>query len=198
MSKRTNKKSNYERKKDLLESSYVDGAICPIKGKVVIRPLTEEEAAWLNKFNDEFVNTNISKNQPNLHDPLIAQNKARVQALKAEIKVISEELKSEKETYSGWRTMNFEQRQEFSKYKKELYIKKAELTEELESCDIVGNIYRNNYARGMDISNYTTRTVKIADLERSNFEFQNYEFVDTKECNESKLFESLKVINKDI
>ena len=57
-----NKGMNLSSRKDYIEPEYVDG-VYDKEGKQIIRPLNEEEKAWLNQFYEETVVTNF------YHDP---------------------------------------------------------------------------------------------------------------------------------
>lgn len=184
------KKSNYNRKKDLIGESYTKG-IKGFDGEQAIRPLNEEEKAYLEKFNDEFINGNFVKDGTDLHHNLIEDNKKEIKSLKRKLKKVNNELNDDN---SGWRTMNGEEREAFSRRKEELHLMKNDLKGRLSEIDVLTMIRANNYSRGMDVSNYPNRTVKIADLEPANFIYNGEENCDNTD-NETILFERLKVLN---
>lgn len=184
------KKSNYNRKKELIGKSYVNG-IKDEDGNYAIRPLNEEEKAFLEKFNEEFVTANFNKDKTDVHYPLIKKNRKEVRLLRQTLDKISQELRNDT---SGWRDMNSVDRKAFRKKKKKLYLKKVAIEEKLQDFDIIGTANKNNYARGVDVSNYPKRTVKIADLEPANFIYTDEDgSYDTD--SETSLFERLKVLN---
>lgn len=180
--KSTKKGRVYQR--DLASNPYING----VKGQneeVVIRPLTEDEFNWLEKFNQEFVEGNFERDSEsnitpnNLHFDLIQQTEDRTADLKAQIKEVAAKLS---ET-NGYREMH--DRKSYWKYKKNLYKEHVKLTEELEKVNITGNIHNDKYARRFDVMAYigtAQRTERISDL----FEGVN---IDTNEC---KLFEYLE------
>lgn len=174
-------KKGKRHQRHLNENPYVNG-IVGIDGKEVIRPLNTEEFEFLEKFNSEFVQGNFERDENdrltenNLHYNIVNGTEESVAALKAEIKALSEKLK---ET-NGYREMN--DRKAYWKYKKGLYKDYVKLVEELESVDIVNNIYKDDYARRTDLMAYVGKneiTVLIADL------FTNNKY----DTNEETLFE---------
>ena len=185
------KKSNYNRKKELIGKSYVNG-IKDESGNYAIRPLNEEEVAFLEKFNDEFVSGNFNKDKTDLHYPLIKKNRKQVRLLSIELVKVSKELLSDT---SGWREMSGPERKAFRKRKKRLYLKKVAIQEKLLDIDIIHTVYKDNYARGVDVSNYPKRTVHISDLEPANFIWNEEDGIHTADS-ETSLFERLKVLNK--
>lgn len=184
------KKSNYNKKRNLIGKSYVNG-IKNEDGEQVIRPLNESEIEFLNKFNEEFVNRNFQKDETDVHYPLIQQNKKEVRKLKRKLGKVNNELTDDS---SGWRKMNSEEREAFSIRKRELHLQKNELKAKLIEIDVIGTAIKNDYSRGVDVSNYPKRTVNISDLEPANFIYTGEErSIDTD--SETSLFERLKVLN---
>lgn len=164
MKPRSTKKGRaYQR--ELRSNPYTEGVV-NFDGEIVIRPLNNEEFEWLEKFNNEFVEGNFIKNEnkeiteENLHYKLIVESEALVVDLKAQIKEINTKLM---ET-NGYRHMN--DRKSYFKYKKNLYKQREKLKEQLESVNITGNIYNNNWAKRFDVMAYvgnSQRTVRITD-----------------------------------
>ena len=83
---------NLKSRKDYIEPEYIDG-VKNNHGETVIRPLTEDEKAWLNQFYEETVITNF------LHDKQLRDlntvkkriiEDETVQTLKAELKKLKE------------------------------------------------------------------------------------------------------------
>lgn len=57
---------NLKSRRDYIEPEYVDG-VCDENGKRVIRPLNEEEKAWLNKFYQETIITTFKRDGSDLY-----------------------------------------------------------------------------------------------------------------------------------
>jgi hypothetical protein len=170
--------------KDLNDNPYIDG-VADFDGNIAIRPLTDSEFKWLEKFNSEFVegnfNRDVDKNitEDNLHYDLIKQLEDMVIDLKLQIKELLVKLK---ET-NGYRQMN--DRKAYSKYKKNLYKQYDRLKESLKLVDITGEIFNRNWEKRNDVMAYvgqSQRTVRVTD------HFSN-SGIDT---NEGKLFEYME------
>lgn len=170
--------------REIIESPYING-IEGIDGNLAIRPLTDEEFAFLEKFNSEFVQGNFERDdsgnitENNLHYDLVNGTEEYITSLKANIKEIKDKL-SENNNY---REMN--DRKAYWKYKKNLYKEYSKLKEELESINIIGEIYNDNYARRNDAMTYVgkgERTVLVSD----NFPNMHYS------QNEQSLFEYIE------
>lgn len=193
-------KSTFEKRKDLLEEDYTNG-VHGLDGKLAIRPLTEEEKEFLNKFNNEYVNANATGKKGELHHDLIKKSKRKVSKIKKEIKEISTELRV---INNGYREMNSEQRLEYKTKRNALLARKSLLVSRLEEIDVLGNIRRNNYARSCDISNFKKFVTNISDLSHKAFHKISKEsnenvphttldvkFIN-KSSNESELFEIIE------
>lgn len=179
------KKSNYNKRKDLSYAPYTNGVVDE-NGEQVIRPLTSEEKEFLDKFNKEFVNASFNNDETDLHYKLIKANASKVATLKKEFKRISKEVRK---WDNGYREMNGQERADYKEYRKALFIKKNQILEELEKVDYKKVIEASNYNRGVDISN-SSRTTRVGDLASGNFVFD--ENINNKRCSESELFDRLK------
>lgn len=181
--KSTKKGRQYQR--ELNDNPYVNG-IVGIDGKLAIRPLSDEEFNFLEKFNDEFVEGNFERDangnitESNLHYNLVTGTEDFILSLKAEIKVIADKLI---ET-NGYREMN--DRKAYWKYKKNLYKQREKLKEQLKDIDLVGNTNRDKYARREDLMAYVgknERTVLITDnfphLKYNTDEEELFEYVES-------------------
>jgi hypothetical protein len=156
-----------------------------IDGDLSIRPLTDSEFKFLEKFNSEFVQGNFERDdngditENNLHYNMVNGTESSIKNLRDEIKIIREKLN---ET-NGYRQIN--DRKAYWKYKKNLYKQYTKLKDELLEIDIVKCIYNSNYARRNDLMSYVgkeERTVLITD------NFYNLKF----ETNEESLFEYIE------
>lgn len=188
-------KSTFEKRKDLLEEDYSDGVV-GVDGKVAIRPLNEDEKAWLEKFNDEYVHANARGKKGEIHYDLIRKSKRKVSKIKKEIKQISKQLRI---MNNGYREMNSEQRTKYKAERKALIARKSLLTERLKEVDHLGNIRRNNYARSCDVSNFKKFVSNIGDFAHKYFykkaQIHDVKFYNTKESSETELFELLEQNN---
>jgi len=181
------KKSSYNKRKDLAFAPYVDG-VYNEDGEMVIRPLNEEEKAFYDKFNNEFVNASFNNDSTDLHHALIKANAKKVKSLKKELKRISKEVRK---ADNGYREMDSQQRIDYKEYRKTLFIKKNKILEELQKIDYKKVIEANNYSRGVDISN-SKRTTEVGDLASGNFIFIDEDSNDIRAASESELFDRLK------
>lgn len=170
--------------KQISENPYING-VEGVDGKLVIRPLNEEEFEFLEKFNNEFVFGNFERDEEgnltenNLHYELVNNTEDHVNALKEQIKEIKEKLNEN----NNYREMN--DRKAYWKYKKNLYKEYSRLKEELESTNILGEINNDNYARRNDVMTYLgkdDRTVLVTD------HFSNMKY----NTNEAALFEYIE------
>jgi hypothetical protein len=58
---------NLKSRKDYIEPDYVDG-VYDETGAMVIRPLTDDEKAWLNKYYQETIITSFKKDGSDFYD----------------------------------------------------------------------------------------------------------------------------------
>lgn len=66
-----NKSANTKSRRDVMDNIYYVDGIKNKKGEEVIRPLTEEEKDWLNKFNAEYYGADFDSDyENNLHQDL--------------------------------------------------------------------------------------------------------------------------------
>lgn len=188
-------KSTFEKRKDLLEEDYINGVV-GVDGKVAIRPLNEEERAFLDKFNDEYVHANARGKKGEIHYELIKKSKRKVNKIKKEIKEISKKLRV---LNNGYRLMNSEERRTYKEERRNLIARKSFLTEKLKEVDYLGNIRKNNYARSCDVSNFKKFVANIGDFSDKYFfkkaQIREVEFHNKKEASESELFELLEQNN---
>lgn len=180
--KSTQKGRKYQR--ELNSNPYTKG-VTGVDGNVAIRALTEEELAYLEKFNNEFVEGNFERddegnvNENNLHYNLINESEERVKVIKEQIKELGVKLR---ET-NDYRTMH--DRKAYWKYKKNLYKEREKLKDQLNEINIVGNINGSKYARRNDVMAYTgvgEKTVHVLDHFNTNKEVDS----------EHKLFEYIE------
>lgn len=69
------KELNVKTRADYIEPDYIDG-VYNKDGKCVIRPLTEEEKEWLNKFYEESIITSFKKDGTDFLDSVEDRRKA--------------------------------------------------------------------------------------------------------------------------
>jgi hypothetical protein len=90
LSKNPNLKKKYTIKirQEFLDTEYIDG-VYDDDGKELLRPLTENEKAWFDKFNKEWLNASFSNDETDLHQSkeekleIYRQNNARNRCLYA-------------------------------------------------------------------------------------------------------------------
>lgn len=181
MEKNASKKKN----KDHLNSPYKDG-ILNSDGEMAIRPLTEEERNWLDKFNNEYIKATFNNDETDVHHNLIKENEKKVLKLKKQLKNVSKKLRV---CNAGYRTMNSEEREVHKNNIKALLLRKNEIKEQLALCNVKGITEANKYARSVDISN-SKRTIEIGDLSPKNFIYTEGENI--KNASETELFDKLK------
>lgn len=90
------KELNLKSRIDYIETEYIDG-VYDEKGNQLIRPLNEEEKAWLDKFYSESVGAAFSKSD-NIHKTLSKEEKNR---LKKRIKQLRERVSELRKDYNG-------------------------------------------------------------------------------------------------
>lgn len=90
MSQSERKKSPQEKRKEARYSPYTKG-VKNDYGETVIRPMTNEEKQFLEKFNQEFVDNNFT--ETNLHDDLIEKSAKEVASIKKQLNKLKSEFK---------------------------------------------------------------------------------------------------------
>lgn len=153
-------KSTYEKRKEILESPYREGVVSVDGESLGIRPMTQEECEFLDKFNSEFGCANISYDNPGLHKDLLEQNKSKIERVKQEIESLREELESIRYPKSGPPLK--EDRQ--TDRKKDLVRRIHELESELLTLDPIKDIRKDNYNRSNDPLNYHQSHINIMDV----------------------------------
>lgn len=148
-------------------------------GNIALRQLTDEEFRFLSKFNDEFVEGNFDRDvdgnilDTNLHYQLVNSTEDSLMELKSQIKEVSAKLADRDSKYC-----EKSDRKSYWRYKKNLYKEMEELKEKLKETDVIGNVYKDKYARRNDLMTYVgkeERTVLITDLFQGNISPNNEE-----------------------
>lgn len=154
--KKSGKKRRYFKRKELSYTPYLNG-VKDHTGKVVIRPLTEEEKALLEQFNNEFV---IGKfDEDPLHKDIIKKNKRKINKLQREDKTLLDEL-NELTTNTGYTKLSFPEKLNYREDTErrqnrvgEIQKRRREINDLIHELDVIKSINASNYSYKNDIMN---------------------------------------------
>lgn len=153
----TKRKSTYNQRKEARFSPYQNG-VKDANGHCVIRPMTQEEIDYLERFNRTEVDSTFTEDSP--HNILIEKYKKEL----AYLKRVKTRVKNRIKKLSNTGYVKAKNRKEIKQNKsmndlkiKELYIKLREVEDKIRGIDIKAQIEHNNYARREDTMNYATR-----------------------------------------
>lgn len=143
---------NLRLRKDYIETDYING-IYDDEGNELMRPLNEDEKAWLNQYYEEVVNANLT------HDPEIRKTKKELDALKKKENLTEEEEARLDELNVTLLYLAYEK----MLYPDELFLSRQERKENR----LAGNysVYDENNARNADIYNRAKASGMLDQLE---------------------------------
>lgn len=152
---KSEKKSTFQKRKEARYSPYAKGVKNEF-GETVIRSMTKEEKAYLDRFNNEFVDGTFSEDG-NLHDGLVEANAVEVRKIRNKIKKISNTLK--KLDATGYTDSSGENRLEIAnkarKHRIKLEQQRRDLKDKLSELDVKASIRHSDYARSTDPLNFS-------------------------------------------
>lgn len=157
-------KSTYEKRKEILESPYRNGVISVDGESLGIRPMTEKECAFLDKFNSEFGCANVSYDEPGLHSELVSKNQLLIKDIKRQIENKKVELDSFKTKRGEKTTLSKEEKEHVKEIKISLRKEIEQLKEQLKSLDVIADIRHDNYARSCDPLNFKRYRINFLDI----------------------------------
>lgn len=163
--KRNNKNINtFNKRKELLDTPYVNGVKSVDGRNEGIRALSKEEKDWLDKFNDEFVNGNFSKDKTDLHYSLIKKNEQKLARAKDALKRVNEKI-SKKLKRGVFKTLPSRERAYYRAYRKRLTERKEALKRKIFELDFIKRSYQSDNQRYTDPLNYKGyRSINILDI----------------------------------
>jgi hypothetical protein len=163
--KRNNKNINtFHKRKDLLDTPYVNGVKSVDGRKDGIRPLNQEEKDWLDKFNNEFVNGNFNKDKTDLHYSLIKKNEQKLARAKEALKRVNEKM-AKKLKRGVFKTLPSRERAYYRAYRKRLVERKEALKRKIFELDFIKKSYQSDNQRYLDPLNYKGyRSINILDI----------------------------------
>lgn len=166
------RKRKYER--EISSVDYIEG-VKGCDGSLAIRPLNQEELEFLKKFNDEYVGGNFQKTD-NLHDSLIEKNIDKTTEIKNNIQQLKLQLKELSSSFK--KTWKKTQKIIHSDKRNALKEQIEALKEELLKYDVKGNIWKDRYAKRMDM--YHSEVMNVSDF-----------FSDEEFKSESEMFDAI-------
>jgi hypothetical protein len=143
---------NLKGRQDYIETEYIDGVYDDETGKLVIRPLTNEEKQWLDSFYNEYVNVNLKDSL--IHDVMTEDQR---KSLKNEVKKLNKRIKANQ--------------QQINKLIIENNVLKNEVVE-LKKLDYKGDIISAHNARNTCAFNFSKKTYQQVSLDE--FEYDDW------------------------
>ena len=188
-----NRGLNTASRKDFIETEYLNG-VKDSKGNMVIRPLNDEEKAWLNKYYEETVVTNFN------HDPELRRLNRKKKSIveDAVVKELQEELKelkkrpkvNQKKIKNIQQIIHHTKKQNEETYADKLFELEEEMQERREEVLLYPckedhkRFYRENNSRNNCIFNSAKNTHRLVNMDSVEFEVEMNDMVtmfDTEE-----------------
>lgn len=150
-----------------MKVNYVNG-IYDSNGKELIRPMTQEEKDFLNKFQQEYYYGKLSEDETDLHYNLIQSTKEEVSELEQEWSEITDIIENGKVSRHNYFKLTREEQDIYKESRKELLKRKREIEDRLSEIDYKKNIYNKDNAERRDIENRYT-VISVTDLPIGSF-----------------------------
>lgn len=143
----------------MLETHIYENGVFDDEGNVVIRPLTEEEKAWMNQFLAEHVGAEkLTENSIHQHSP---ERQKQIDKLEYDLSILKNKIYKLNIKYNAYKVRKKEGLDELDAKRVELCKKRDEIKDTLYYLDYQKYNYGSNNKRNDDIYNKLRRTGKL-------------------------------------